>query len=114
MNADDSADLYIREPISSSLQQWEAMAADLSAAWPGIAARIRALNAVHPQGDGADGVSFDRNYLAGGGPERFLRDTEDLIKEISGSGPLLRATVANTLTTEQAIELGLTNTHRPP
>ncbi|MFB4267854.1 hypothetical protein [Nonomuraea sp. GTA35] len=112
MTADDRADLHIRGPISSSLNQWDAMATDLSAAWPGIAARIRALNAVHPQGDGADGASFDRRYLAGGGPERFLRDTEDLIKEISGSGPLLRATVTNTLTTEQAIELGLTNLPR--
>jgi hypothetical protein len=112
MTADDRADVHIREPITSSLNQWDAMATDLAAAWPGIAARIRALNAGQPQGDGADGASFTKNYLAGGGPEKFLRDTGDLIEEISGSGPLLRATVSNTLTTEQAIELGLRNTHR--
>ncbi|GAA3615670.1 hypothetical protein GCM10022419_121200 [Nonomuraea rosea] len=112
MTADDRADLHIRGPISNSLDQWDAMADDLSTAWPGIAARIRALNAAQPQGDGTDGASFNASYLAGGGPERFLRDTGDLIEEISGSGPLLRATVSNTLTTEQAIELGVTNTCR--
>ncbi|TYB64375.1 hypothetical protein FXF51_21930 [Nonomuraea sp. PA05] len=112
MTTGDSADVHVRATITSSLNHWDAMAADLSASWPGIAARIRALNAVHPQGDGADGKSFDMNYLAGGGPEKFLRETEDLIKEISGSGPLLRATVTNTLTAEQAIELGLANTYR--
>ncbi|MFC4120094.1 hypothetical protein [Nonomuraea zeae] len=111
MTADDRADLHIREPISNSLNQWDAMAADLAAAWPGIAARIRALNAALPQGDGPDGASFTASYMAGGGPERFLRDTGDLIEEISGSGPLLRATVSNTLTTEQAIEAGLPNTY---
>ncbi|RSN14360.1 hypothetical protein DMB42_07540 [Nonomuraea sp. WAC 01424] len=112
MSADDRADVHIREPISNSLNQWDAMATDLAAAWPAIAARIRALNAASPQGGGADGVSFSSSYLAGGGPERFLRDTEELVKEISGSGPLLRATVSNTLTTEQAIDLGLTNAYR--
>ncbi|MFI7130806.1 hypothetical protein ACIBQ1_34305 [Nonomuraea sp. NPDC050153] len=112
MTTGDPAELRISEPITSGLNQWDAMATDLSAAWPGIAARIRALNAAHPQGDGTDGMSFDVNYLAGGGPEKFLRETDELVKEISGSGPLLRATVSNTLTTEQAIELGLTNTHR--
>ncbi|MGV9306408.1 MULTISPECIES: hypothetical protein [unclassified Nonomuraea] len=112
MTADDRADVHIREPISNSLNQWDAMANNLSAAWPAIAARIRALNAARPQGDGPDGQSFSSRYLAGGGPERFLRDTDDLIKEISGSGPLLRATVSNTLTTEQAIDLGLSTTYR--
>ncbi|GGT04940.1 hypothetical protein ACFFV7_09480 [Nonomuraea spiralis] len=112
MSADDRADVHIREPISNSLNQWDAMATDLAAAWPAIAARIRALNAARPQGDGPDGLSFSKQYLAGGGPERFLRDTDDLIKEISGSGPLLRATVSNTLTTEQAIDLGLSNAYR--
>ncbi|MCF6467761.1 hypothetical protein FAF44_04960 [Nonomuraea sp. MG754425] len=108
MTAGDRADVHIRDAIDSSLNQWDAMAADLAAAWPGIAARIRELNAGYPQGDGADGASFTAQYLAGGGPERFLRDTGELIEEISGSGPLLRATVSNTLTTEQANELGLT------
>ncbi|MFI6290921.1 hypothetical protein ACIBEJ_05010 [Nonomuraea sp. NPDC050790] len=112
MSADEHADVRIREPINLSLNQWDAMAGDLSAAWPAVAARIRELNAANPQGDGPDGRSFDTRYMAGGGPERFLRDTEELIKEISGSGPLLRATVANTLNAEQAVELGLQNAYR--
>ncbi|NUR82783.1 MAG: hypothetical protein HOY71_01705 [Nonomuraea sp.] len=106
--SDDRADIQISEPISSSLNQWDTMSTDLSEALPAILQRIRALNSTNPQGNGGDGRAFDRQYLAKGGPERFLRDTENLVKEISGSGPLLRTTVSNTLSTEQAIQAAMT------
>jgi len=109
MTVDHSADVHIGGSIGASLNQWDAMAADLSSAWPDIAARVRELNAAQPWGDGPDGRSFVSRYLSGGGPEKFLRETDVLIGEISGSGPLLHATVSNTLTTDQATELGLTN-----
>ncbi|SDH00835.1 hypothetical protein SAMN05421505_11092 [Sinosporangium album] len=100
-------DLRVAKPIATGLAQLEAAGTGLANRWPAIRDRIRALSAAEPWGDGAEATSFLTNYLANGGPDGLLHETDRLVKQVGDLAPRMRTTIANTLNADAANEASL-------
>jgi hypothetical protein len=104
---DNRADLRIAEPISGGLSQLGTVGEDLTRGWPGPREKIKSLNAAMPWGDGHEGAAFALQYLAGGGPDQLLDDTDKVVEQIGEMAPRLRKTIGNSLSTDAALQASM-------
>jgi hypothetical protein len=99
----DKEGVEIVEPISTGLTLFETMGGDLDTAHRPDEAELRGLLAAHIWGTGSAGVAFFRAMQEGGGTERWLDDTDALVRDIRTTPAKLRRAIRNSLSTDQAL-----------
>ncbi|QYC44433.1 hypothetical protein Nocox_34335 [Nonomuraea coxensis DSM 45129] len=90
--------------VYRGITQWTTMADDLNEEATHLAAQVKAALAAQPWGAGTEGQSFFAAHFRGDGPNRMLKQYEDLAEAITDAGTRVRDNVDNTLLTDADIK----------
>ncbi|MGW7477819.1 hypothetical protein ACWGH8_04455 [Nonomuraea muscovyensis] len=99
----DEEGVQIAELVSTGIAQFHIMAGDLDTAYRPDEAELRGLLASRVWGTGPAGIAFFQALQALGGPERWLDDTDALVRDINKTPTKLRRAVGNSLSTDDAV-----------
>ncbi len=99
----DEEGIEIAEPVSTGLTLFETMGGDLDTAHRPDEAELRGLLESRIWGTGMAGTAFFQAMQAGGGTERWLDDTDALVRDIRKTPAKLRRAIGNSLSTDQAL-----------
>lgn len=99
----DEEGVEIAEPISTGIAQFTIMASDLDTAYRPDEAQLRGLLSARVWGTGPSGTAFFQALQAFGGPERFLDDTAELVRDINKTPQSLRKSISNSLSANDAV-----------